>query len=976
MIPLPKTLTARPGAARTAEPGSPATITDGARLVFVALGTAVLYGAALHHSWHYTIDEAAISAAYAVHMVDGHGLVANVGGPRVEGFSNPLWVLLLALAYAVGVEPILAAKTLGVGLGGVALVLAGRLVQVTEGRACRDVRAHDLVPAAIACSLTAFTRWMPAGLENGLLACLLGAMLLADLRERARPRRFPLAATLAVAVAATRPEGVAYGLALGGLRLLDSRGATLRDRGRLLRDAGVFALGVGLLHLARGLYFGTWVTNTYWAKQSTTLDDGLTYLLRFWRQDLDVGMVVLAAIGLGSVPLWRWRADRFGGAEPPAGWYPRCALAAVLAVGLAFPVWAGGDRAMGGRLFTPAAVAIGVLAALGVGALAATTERWTPGRPRAAVASVLLSALVILDHVVLDRSAARQDHRTPCHYCPVLAQVEATERLRDSLGVPVARLATTDFGAPSLASSAQLRGLDLLGLRDPVLAHYAPSHRLDSGVRDRHRYRHVFHEQPAWPLFLNVYGQTWRGLRASPEWHLGYAHRHDVGAPRTRGIHRGAFVDYFPDIDRLQRIALTDSVDVVGSTVRTGGAPHALGVTVWLTTRTGQSGPILLQAKLSRRPERQGIESAAKALWFARHWLPGEPYRVDLELEADRAGLPRSADFASVDLELGLCTDGDSWHWITTRAAPSRAPRSAAIAYPSALPEARHPTLRSMQNDVRQLVRRGGSAVTRDPRLADALRRAAHTLEAGGELDQAYLAAVWATHADNSLLAALHTDLDRLRSAVAARDWTLEIRLLRRFFAEPDRQTGAALLAFYEQLGAELKATRCAAWLRAMPAAQPRPMAVEASVTRGAAAALTFEDTALSAWHGNGAVRRVRVDANDPAGIRGHQGEFVLSSADPKGRPRVGTLRSPPLRLAGSVLSVRIAGNADRKRCGIELICGGETVWRASGLGGGGMHTEICDIRPWRGRIAELRVYDRDPTPGAFVAVDAIRTWP
>ena len=54
--------------------------------------------------WLWYIDDAAISFSFARNLADGHGLVAQAGGERVEGYSNPLWVALMALWAWIGVK--------------------------------------------------------------------------------------------------------------------------------------------------------------------------------------------------------------------------------------------------------------------------------------------------------------------------------------------------------------------------------------------------------------------------------------------------------------------------------------------------------------------------------------------------------------------------------------------------------------------------------------------------------------------------------------------------------------------------------------------------------------------------------------------------------------------------------------------------------------------------------------------------------
>ena len=50
-------------------------------------------------------DDAMVSMRYARNLADGYGLVWNPGGERVEGFTNPLWVLYMALVHLLPIPP-------------------------------------------------------------------------------------------------------------------------------------------------------------------------------------------------------------------------------------------------------------------------------------------------------------------------------------------------------------------------------------------------------------------------------------------------------------------------------------------------------------------------------------------------------------------------------------------------------------------------------------------------------------------------------------------------------------------------------------------------------------------------------------------------------------------------------------------------------------------------------------------------------
>src|SRR5436189_992982 len=78
-------------------------------LPWVALGAAIVW--LLVREWHYAgwmDDDAFISFRYAQNLAEGNGLVFNPG-ERVEGYTNFLWVLLLAAGDVLGAAPDVAA---------------------------------------------------------------------------------------------------------------------------------------------------------------------------------------------------------------------------------------------------------------------------------------------------------------------------------------------------------------------------------------------------------------------------------------------------------------------------------------------------------------------------------------------------------------------------------------------------------------------------------------------------------------------------------------------------------------------------------------------------------------------------------------------------------------------------------------------------------------------------------------------------
>ena len=156
-------------------------------------------------SWFLT-DDAFISFRYVRNLLNGHGLVFNVG-ERVEGYSNFLWVLELAAIWRVlDIRPEHAAPWLSVlfTAGTLALMLwwAARLPGL------RMRRLVSWCALALVCSSATFAVWTSGGgLETRQFTFFVVAAVVCLSLYRNR-RWGLLAASVSLALASlTRPEG-------------------------------------------------------------------------------------------------------------------------------------------------------------------------------------------------------------------------------------------------------------------------------------------------------------------------------------------------------------------------------------------------------------------------------------------------------------------------------------------------------------------------------------------------------------------------------------------------------------------------------------------------------------------------------------------------------------------------------------------------------------------------------------------------
>ena len=272
-------------------------------------------------SWFLT-DDAFISFRYVRNLLNGHGLVFNVG-ERVEGYSNFLWILELAAVWRIlDIPPERAAPWLSV------LFTAGTLVLMLWWIArLPSLRMRGLVSwmaLALVCGSATFAVWTSGGgLETRQFTffIVLAVVCLSLYRNR---RWGLLAASVSLALASlTRPEGPLIAACcfawFGALQLLDAlnglrRAAETQDVSIVEAIAAIsrridwrglvcliapFALIVGAHFLFRYAYYGEWLPNTYYAKHVRPwYESGFKYL---WAAAIETGLYLLLPLAWGAL---------------------------------------------------------------------------------------------------------------------------------------------------------------------------------------------------------------------------------------------------------------------------------------------------------------------------------------------------------------------------------------------------------------------------------------------------------------------------------------------------------------------------------------------------------------------------------------------------------------------------------------------------------------------------------------------------
>ena len=223
---------------------------------------------AAHAAIHlpFLTDDALISLRYAERLITGQGLTWNDGVPRVEGYSNLLWVLLSAGLGWLGMDLVLAVRLLGFAAHvGVLAAFGRRFLGGTQP----NIGAFTVAALAMALSPPVAV-WTIGGLEAPLIACLaVWAVLLTLVGEDGIPaRRHLLGAGFCLGLLClTRPDGPIF-VATTMLGLLIAGRATRSAWGAAILVSIIPALSVAGQLAFRLLYYGEWVPNTALVKIS------------------------------------------------------------------------------------------------------------------------------------------------------------------------------------------------------------------------------------------------------------------------------------------------------------------------------------------------------------------------------------------------------------------------------------------------------------------------------------------------------------------------------------------------------------------------------------------------------------------------------------------------------------------------------------------------------------------------------------
>jgi hypothetical protein len=266
------------------------------RIFIIALLATFLIYALLAFHFNWTSEDAYISFRYAKNLAAGEGLRYNINeDPPVEGYSNFLWVLLMAPFELIGFAPSIASRIISFLCG---LLLLWRLIRFLSVKL--SIAKPEVVATAVFfATFPPILIWATSGLATmpfALLLFLVFEALLAD-SKRIHARLGAVSCALLILL---RVEGFAWVMVCVGIAALAAFVRKNKSARKPLLVCGAISFVVLIaLIIFRAVYFRDFLPNTVYAKASITptmLLRGVNYTISFFMYFPHLVLITMAAI--------------------------------------------------------------------------------------------------------------------------------------------------------------------------------------------------------------------------------------------------------------------------------------------------------------------------------------------------------------------------------------------------------------------------------------------------------------------------------------------------------------------------------------------------------------------------------------------------------------------------------------------------------------------------------------------------------
>lgn len=408
----------------------------------------------------FIADDALISLRYAERLITGHGLTWTEGVP-VEGYSNLLWVLIMAFCGLLGMDLVWAARIVGT----LCMMLPLFMVAQTYGRTVQWSNVPPILIALFFYVLAApIAVWAIGGLEQAMMVGLLGIAI---------PGTFRIVTSLQInkvdyyqtllplgLLCITRPDGPLFTVALAGTFLM---AALLKQGFSNAKQAGVTLVIIIAIPLSfyaaqlifRLAYYGEWVPNT-----------ALVKIAPSWGRAM-LGWLYVKA---GLVSLWPWVVVSGISAVGCLIWESASRFKIMLLLMLLF-IWLGYVAFIGGDIFAAHRHVVPALIILLFISLEGLTAFWRKAGHFFSRVVLVVICVILLALFVKEQLADTENQNAKTERWEYEGQVLGTV-LNKAFSAQQPLLAVTSAGC--LPYWSKLPSLDMLGLNDYYLPRHPP----------------------------------------------------------------------------------------------------------------------------------------------------------------------------------------------------------------------------------------------------------------------------------------------------------------------------------------------------------------------------------------------------------------------------------------------------------------------------------------------------------------------
>jgi len=461
---------------------------DNYRLIFWLIVAVLLFYTLRRH---YLMDDAFISFRYAKNLIDGHGLVWNIG-ERVEGYSNFSWTMLIVGFMWMGVSPETSTYLMGLVLHITCLLLTYQLaLKVLKNR------NWSLLVMILTGTSYSVSGLATSGLETPLqllLFLLTGYVYASGLKDGWTNRRILFLSLILNFALLTRPDSIVLVVAAAVGLLLSQKVWNLRSLGRFV----VPFLLVSLTFLLwKQSYYGSILPNSYYAKVrgASGLWYGLFYVYLFSVTYLYMPFILMSV----------WKVKSLWKDNPIAGH-----LALFCGLWLSYIVYVGGD-------FMDFRFLVAIWSFLMIVFIEVNRRYVTDPKLRVALVVLLLLGTPnyffgfkrVIAGFGVEKVNELADHvnRPPLHWDKI------GKRMKEMFGGTDVVLGVGPAGA--IPYYSELACIDLIGLTDPEIPKIAeefsvvPGHRIITPMEYLYRRNVNLVVQPVTQMIENRHFAAW-----------------------------------------------------------------------------------------------------------------------------------------------------------------------------------------------------------------------------------------------------------------------------------------------------------------------------------------------------------------------------------------------------------------------------------------------------------------------------------